>query len=212
MGKVSVVCVVGFSFALAVPAEAGSTYNLLPGPGSSWQQDPAAGGDFSSVYANALLDGGGGLIVDGLKWPGASAAILPGEDYYGVFDWRTSYDPVVLSIWAGTDSWTASDFASLSFTNYNNNVGGLPSEFLFVGEGDLLDGRSVYFEASWDASAGLTLVPTFPEFEPVGGPLVAGYLEIGDLPPGVIPEPATLLGVGLAVMGLGGYLRRRKLA
>ena len=91
-------------------------------------------------------------------------------------------------------------------------MGGLPDAFLFVGEGELNDSRSVYFEASWDSSAGFIQVPQFsPEFEPVIGPLVAGYLEIGD-PAGVIPEPITLLGVGLGVAGMSGYIRKRRIA
>jgi hypothetical protein len=178
---------------LAVPATA-ITYQIDPTI-SSWSQTPAAGGIGSVVgAAGQLLAVPSSFALQAQKNVDAIPSTKPG------YTWETVYTPVALAIQAGT--WTANVGGVTSMTNYNNNSGGLPSEFLFVVEGVGTDGSAYRVEAYWNANQDPLVLDGVPEIVVAG--LTEGTLEI-------VPEPLTMLGLGMGLVGIGGYIRKRRM-
>ena len=190
------------------------TTSLWPDGSSNsawWLQQPPAGGIGSYVYASgqpilrppkdAFLGYPGSsfdLRMD--KTQDAVPTAMPG------YTWETPYDPgtpFAISV----DGFVVSDGSGVtSLMNYNNNdpTTGLPSEFLFVGEGSA-QGLSYRFEAYWDAS----LDPAYPVMVD-GEPAVIAALTRGTLE--VVPEPLTMLGLTLGLGSVGAYMRKRRMA
>ena len=71
------------------------------------------------------------------------------------------------------------------------------------------DGGGAYF---WLAAAQGTNVPFNTTAYRLVGDMYNGGLQVLSAPPAVVPEPMTMLAIGLGISGLGGYVRKRRRA
>jgi len=199
-----VLSVVGVCLVFAVPAQGTSTYTIA---GGTWDQMPPMGGPVSMVEAFGTFNGASPSLfsvaaitpISTPPFTGAVPSTMPG------YDWETAYEDTGSMMSVGGHMIFVID----SMVNYNNNdVNGMPENFMFVGEGFTVGGEPFHFEAYWDAATEQLDLSNYPQS--VGSSFTGGFIEIGAAP--AIPEPLTVLGFGFAFVGLGRYIRKRRLA